>query len=801
MRAAAIALLMAAVLGTADISWGQATPVDTFESRLAPADRARESHDLAGERAALLSIVKDLGLASQWRSIAHLRLAQCDVELKDTSAALKDFDAIAGENEYPAVHRFEAQERRAELERTIKGLPGRDPELSRVRGPVDPEPGHAWYVSPAGDDKNAGSAEAPFATISKALEARRSVARTAGGDRIELAPGEYPIRETIALSKADSASADAPLVIRAKVPGTAILYGGQRISGFSVVTDAEVLSRLPEESRGKVMQCDLKAQGITDFGELAIRGFGQQESPPTLEVFAEGQPQTLARWPNQGFIKATKLLDKGDAAADRPSKLAYAEDRPARWKSASDGWLFGYFCFLWADAAIPMRGIDAAAHTVSTAVYSYKGRPMDMGQGIIFYAFNLLEEIDQPGEWYLDRKAGVLYWYPPSDPAKLTVELSMLPKTLLRARDVNHLRLEGIVFDCGRFNGIEWKNCSDSWIIGCTVQRMAGNGVVIDGGKNDTVLSSEIHTLGRRGSEISGGDRKTLTPGGHVVANCWFHDFGRIDRTYVPAIQLDGVGLRVVHNRFSRCPSSAMRLEGNDLTIEYNEFENVLQESDDQGVIDIFANPTYQGNVYRYNIFRDIGIANAVVRAHGQAGIRFDDAISGQQVYGNIFYRAARGRFGAIQINSGRDNIIDNNLIVDCNVAITGGYNAGNDVWNRAKKSLNGPPTTSPAEESVHYFNDLYLKKYPALKTIFDRPGRNYVWRNAFVKCGVELRGDPKNYDRLLNTGMTNDPGVIANDAIRSPIDPAIFKQMGLRPIPVDEIGLYDDPAGASWKK
>ena len=77
---------------------------------------------------------------------------------------------------------------------------------------------------------------------------------------------------------------------------------------------------------------------------------------------------------------------------------------------ANDPWLFGYWHFLWADATIKIGKIDTEAKTITTAEpYHYGGRGMSNTQGIIYYAFNLLEEIDQPGEWYLDREAGILY--------------------------------------------------------------------------------------------------------------------------------------------------------------------------------------------------------------------------------------------------------------------------------------------------------------------------------------------------------------------------------------------------------
>jgi hypothetical protein len=170
----------------------------------------------------------------------------------------------------------------------------------------------------------------------------------------------------------------------------------------------------------------------------------------------------------------------------------------------------------------------------------------------------------------------MLYWYPTCDPAAATIELSLLSETMLTGQDVSHVRIEGLVFDCARFNGIELKASSDCIIAGCTVRRMAGNGISILGGQRDLLIGCDLHTMGRRASEVIGGERETLTPGGHVVANCRFRDFGRIDRTYTPAIQLEGVGNRVAHNRFLDCPSSVMRLEGNDHLVEYNECGNPM---------------------------------------------------------------------------------------------------------------------------------------------------------------------------------------------------------------------------------
>ena len=316
---------------------------------------------------------------------------------------------------------------------------------------------------------------------------------------------------------------------------------------------------------------------------------------------------------------------------------------------------------------------------------------------------------------------------------------------------------------------------------------------MIHGGKQNSLIGCDIHTIGRRATEVIGGDRATLTPGGHLVENCQIHDFGRIDRTYTPAIQLEGVGHRVAHNLMYHGPSSAMRIEGNDHLIEFNEVHSMVQESDDQGALELFGNPTYRGVIFRHNYLHHIGKTGTEAAVHGQAAIRFDDAISGMLVYGNVFYRSANGNFGAIQMNSGRDNLMDNNLFIDCKQGISGGWNPGNNVW----KMLRAGQT--PAG---FYQDELYLARYPQIATMLDDPGINHVWRNVFYRCGA-VATRTANLD-LFQNGVFEEARIPVSwthsreTSVCVP-DAKLFQTMCFKPIPVEEIGLYDAPSRATW--
>jgi hypothetical protein len=767
---------------------------EALMNAFAKTHQAWAAGDYTAVRVACAEVTDSPDAPAGLRSYADLRNAQSYAAEGKTDLAKGEYARIAANAAYPLVHRGEASDCEAELDRAARGLPLRDPAGSRTKLPRVVFAAKV-FVSPNGSDANDGSEAAPVATLTRARDLVRALkaAGTTGAIAVAVQPGEYLVTGPLALSQQDSGAPESPVVYQAVQPGKAIFYGGKRLTGFQPVTEPAILERLPQEARSHVLRCDLKAHGITDYGQLVVRGFHQPPSPPTLELFVSGQPMTLARWPEKGFVGIRKLIQAGSKADGQPSVFEYIDDRAARWTNADDTWLFGYFRYLWADATVKVTKVDPAAHTFATEAYQYGPPGMDNGQGIQYYAFNLLEELDQPGEWYLDRKAGVLYLYPPTDLAQATVEIGMLTTPMVTMEKVTDVRLEGLTFDLARYNGLVLTGCSRCLVAGCTVRRMAGDGITIQGGEADGLLGCDIHTIGRQATGVNGGDRATLKPGRHFVENCRIYNFGRIDRTYTPAIMLEGVGNRVAHNLMYNGPSCAMRIEGNDHVIEFNAVHNVVQESDDQGAMELFGNPTYRGVVFRYNRFDNCGKSGTGRTIVGQGAIRFDDAISGMLVYGNVFVRCAHGVFGAVQINGGRDNVMDNNLFVDCKQGISGGYDPGNVFWSKA--------AAKPLPAGF-YINDLYLKRYPEMATMLVEPGINWVWRNVFYRCGPVVTGNQAALDLIENADFgEQDPGFVnaAKGDYRLKAGAALFAAVGFRPIPVEEIGLYQDTYRASW--
>jgi hypothetical protein len=675
-----------------------------------------------------------------------------------------------------------------ELARLQAGLPARDPAWSRVQLPKPSAPGLELFVAPDGADTNPGTRERPFATLERARDAIRDLKRRGGlpkgGVAVNVRGGEYPRKETFTLAAEDSGTPEAPILYCACKGETPRFTGGVPVTGFKPVQDPAILERLPEESRGKVVQLDLKAQGVTDFGELRVRGYGMSVPVP-LELYFDGKPMTLARWPNEGFVRVVKVLDLGAKSPLRGATFEYDGDRPARWVKARDAWLFGYWRWYWCDKRLDIAAVDPKLRQIRT------GHPYDYGDGMkagaTWLAFNLLEEMDVPGEWYLDRATGILYLYPPSDPALAKAEVTMLSVPMVEMNEVSHVTLQGLTFDLSRAGGIIIKGGSHCLVSGCVVCRLGGDGVIIDGGASHGVFGCNIHTLGRGGTRVKGGDRAKLTPGRHFVENCHIYDFSRVDRTYTPAVHLDGVGNRIAHNVFHGSPGHAMRIEGNDHVIEFNEIYNVVTESDDQGGLDIYGNPSYRGNVFRYNYWHDIGGNDEF--GFSQAGIRLDDAISGVLIYGNVFCRCSHGGFGGVQIHGGKENIVDNNVFVDCK------YGISFSPWGKERwaKFLASEPVVKHTTVTVDIGKPPYSARYPALARLAEDPDVNMVWRNLVYNCGEFLTRDRGNEDLMDNYITSRDPGFVdaAKRDFRLRPDAPALSRLGLRPIPFEEIGCY----------
>ncbi len=275
------------------------------------------------------------------------------------------------------------------------------------------------FVAGTGSDANPGTEEKPFATLERARDEIRKIKAggplPAGGITVEVRGGTYELARPLELSDQDSGAENAPIVYRARQGEVVKIVGWRVVTGWQPVTDPAVLKRLDPAAGGKVFQADLKALGITDL--QGINDARTYQSDPGLELFFQDQPMTLARYPNSGYMRMASVLDAdgkpqtGDVTTAE-GKFVCDDPRPARWAGEKGIWLHGFWVWDWADLRIPLASVDAAARTISLG--PSPGRTFQLRSGRWFYAENVLPELDSPGEWYLDRDTGILYFWPPA---------------------------------------------------------------------------------------------------------------------------------------------------------------------------------------------------------------------------------------------------------------------------------------------------------------------------------------------------------------------------------------------------
>lgn len=690
--------------------------------------------------------------------------------------------------------------------------------------------GIAFYVAMDGDDSNSGTISAPFKTLEKARDAIRELKSAnglpKGGVTVYLREGEYNRTSSFELTEQDSGTASSPITYKAYENDKVSIMGGYNLDTTTVtsVTDQVILDRLPQEARDKIRQIDLKALGITEYGQISKAGYGWPKTAPAPELFVNGESLTLARYPKTGFMTTETVVEQGfiprDHMPDMPegdpshqsyvpadqwmSKpgpiFRYSDPHVDKWAQESDPWLFGYWRWDWADDNLQIKSIDTTNKTIEVVQPSMYG----VISGQRYYAFNMLSELNTPGEWYLDRTSGILYLYPEKDLNGSEMQISVLDTPLVNMNKTNFTTFMDITLEISRGHGIKMMECSDNRIVHCTFRRLGQKAVLIGeegvvddgctGGSNNGVVSCDIYETGQGGIHLLGGNRLTLTPGGNFAENNHIYTYARILRTYTPAISLNGVGNRATNNLIHDAPHMAIQFIGNDHVIALNEIYDVCQETSDAGVIYSLRDWTYRGNVIKNNYIHNI-IDNGGL---GSYAIYLDDLLSSAEITGNVFYEVANSAF---LIGGGRDNVVKHNIIIDSGKFMS--LDDRGEGW--AAYHAEAPNGTNYKNlMNVPYKQEPWASKYPQLVNVWEDdpeiPKGNIVKDNVLyntpegsIASSAKTHGTIENNIQLTDS---EDAGFIdmANCNFALNDTSIIYEKIsGFPSIPFDQIGLKQD--------
>ena len=556
--------------------------------------------------------------------------------------------------------------------------------------------GQKIFVSTVGDDSWDGSEEEPLRTLEKAIDVANEM-REDSDKLIEilLREGTYSVTNTIKII--NSQKDDSLLKISAYQDEKVTINAGVDIplSAMNIADSDFTNAIIDKPNAGSVLQYNLKDAQIEDFGEISLRGhLISDEKEAQAELSLNGEVQKLAGWPNGEYTGLIKPIDSNEYGKRTKSGIANGcsfkvnYDRPSQWSKPEQAWLSGTIGPNYEFDYYPVSRFDSKEKRVYLsrgALEKYYTEP--------YYRFeNVPEELDEPGEYYIDRQSGMLYFYPPEDAPKdsvLTITMSTptldvsrkAPNSMFRIENSKNIVFENLIFKGGRGSAITGKNNSNIKFINCEINSFGENGIRFDASTDITISDCKIHDVGQDGILfVSCGNYQTLSPSNIVVSNNDIYNFARLERSYKTGIDFGYrcVGATAANNHIHNGPHAGMIFYGVNNDIYGNEFDHLVTEFSDMDAL--YCNnssyPWERGNKIHNNYFHDIGKSSMNGRHQiNVRAIRTDNRGCGLNIYENLFYNIGDGGngngnngIGAITAEGTRNRIF-NNLFVDCNEA------------------------------------------------------------------------------------------------------------------------------------
>jgi parallel beta-helix repeat protein len=661
--------------------------------------------------------------------------------------------------------------------------------------------GAEFTVSPAGLDSNPGTPAQPFKSLEKARDAARALIAKgvpAGGIAVWLKGGIYERTTALELGLLDSGTSETNTVDWRAVPGETVrITGGRKLDAskfVKVTSSSPVWARLDASAQGQVVQIDLKALGITDYGTLRQRGY-QQNLTAALELFVDANPMTLARWPDNNDPQTNGFAETSSPVTER--SFGFTTDRASRWGNASEAWVDGYWGVPYADFHLPVASVDPSSKQIvlQNAPLSY-----GMAIGRPWFIYNLLEELTSPGEWYLDRASGMLYLWPPTNLSPSTdIVVSMMEAPLVSLTKAAYISLQDFVFEASRKNLIDARECHFLNLTGLVMRNSGTSALVTVYATGNRIRRCTIRGCGQEALRVTGGNRLDLARGNNVVEDCEIYNFGRFQPSGTYGVQIEECGNIVRHNHIHDAPDRGIAYWGNDHLIEFNKINNVCLVSNDVGAIYSGRDWGARGNSIRYNFIHNL----KSMQGQWANGIYLDDCLSGIRVEGNVLYQCAGA---GILLGGGRDNVFVNNLIIKC------GY--GLFVDSRGQLLLANLPQPGSSGnlleklQKLNYQQPLWANAYPACAaipnswaTITDQvhwvyPEGNIFHRNLGWLNGQWLReqdaGAVSWFTKYGDSIEDQDPLFTdeANLNLSLLSTSPAFLLPGFQPIPFNEIGI-----------
>lgn len=581
-----------------------------------------------------------------------------------------------------------------------------------------------FYVSVKGDDRWNGrrpaaqpapaegseAIDGPFATLARARDAIRDIrseTQLVQPVTVMVLDGTYYLDEPLELSGQDSGTAESPLTITAFPGHRPVLSGGRKIEGWKPSGNGIVQALLP----------DVKS-GDWNFRQL----------------FHNGRRQIRARWPN--FDPANPLYGGWafvDALQEGGHSFQFStapDASPHRWSDPSQAEIniFPWYC--WVNDILPVAEADAGRRTI-TLGHGPHHDWMPLLAGNRFIVENVLEELDQPGEWCLDRRSGRLSFWPPEGEAAAAEVVAPRLLELIRLtgdekRPVRKITISGLTFShtnspfpeqqheshhSPALSGaaVRLEHALDCRIENNRFHNLGGDAVRLHGpNAENRITGNEISEVGGSGVSLvshepgnaeSWDDRDVLRRNSqryptlvrNVISNNHIHHCGVMKKNCagVQLYGIDSVDNVISHNLIHHMSDKGMTMQDGfgRFIVEYNEMHTLGLEIADTG--GIMTNRWFvldddpdlaRGNIIRFNLIRDCIGCGAYAEQRSPKG-EGDSVRAGGRIWSPYY------TWGIYFDNSGENITVFGNIVVS---TVLGGVSmpVGSPRYNRVENNI-----------------------------------------------------------------------------------------------------------------
>ncbi len=590
-------------------------------------------------------------------------------------------------------------------------------------------------VSTWGDDANYGTKASPLETLEGALQKIENLKeREIPVSEVVFRGGDYTV-SNVAITDVHSGTGYKNIVFRSFEGEKAVFKGSVELDGTKAqyVHNGDVLNRLQPQVRDKVVVIDLESIPKTELFNPEDMHTAYEASGRDYNVlYIDGEECMLSQWPN-----GNQYTRRGSKAGDY--SFYYNEDRISKWKTAPDFWIACFPAWNFTYMRTYVTGIDTDSKTITVtdkSPYVFADNVHDDGTEPLreWKAYNLMEEIDLPGEYYIDRENSKLYFYPTKPPSESKIELSVNAKPLLNLNGVANITFSDLEFakTCSYgvyamdINNVDFENCifrdigTYAYFAEGSEKPKTGAGywqesyLSNNASYNCDIRNCSFDNIGGSAIYQEGGNVDTLTHSGNIIENN-FVSGASVNFINNGAVLIGGVGTTVRNNIISKSMQHAITLYGNEHLITRNEIYGVLRNVADAGAIYQGRNFIARGSTISQNYIHDI---TSFEGTSGMDGIYMDDSQQGNVIEQNIIVNVPTG----YNSNGAGDMKFRNNTILNSDKswnfhwtgfelhAIVGGRD-----YMRPDVSMVG---TLSDLENIIADKDLYFSRYPNLRTL-----------------------------------------------------------------------------------